>query len=171
MPSDKDEFFRACINNGLIVDANLFLLLAFGTSHKRTDGMDEEMVITKSIATYCSDKGGKLILTPHVIAEVSNMLINRQKGFDFAGNTNFIILTNFLREAFEHPVPKSLILDNKHLAYVGFTDLSILEAAKENNYGVLTVDGGLYTKLCDEGCYVVDPKAIAKAKSLRLLMS
>lgn len=170
MPTDGSAFLRACLTNGFIVDANLFLLLAFGTSHKRTAGMDEELNITKTIATYCSDNGGKLILTPHIIAEVSNLLINRAKRFDFSGDANFTKMTDFLREATEYPVPKGLILGNAHLAYVGFTDLSILEAAKEEGYGVLTRDGELFCRLIDERCQAVNPKVIAEAKSLQTLI-
>ena len=171
MPSDKDAFFRACIAKGLIVDANLFLLLAFGTSHKRTSDMEEELAIVTSITTYCANNGGKLILTPHIIAEVSNMLINRQKKFNFSGDEKFDKMTEFLREAKEHPVSKELILDNAHLRYVGFTDLSILEAAKEEGYGVLTRDGALYEKLLADARHVVNPKVIAEAKVLRALFA
>jgi hypothetical protein len=171
MPSNKEAFFHACIFNGFIVDANLFLLLAFDTSHKKTDGMDEELVITRRVATHCSDQGGKLILTPHIISEISNMLINRGKRFDFSHDANFIKLTKFLQEAKEHPVEKELILGNAHLSHIGFTDLSILEAAKKENYGVLTIDGELFSRLCDDGRQVMNPKFIAAAKSLQILMA
>jgi hypothetical protein len=170
MPNDKEAFFHACIFNGLIVDANLFLLLAFETSHKRTNGMDEELIITRRIASCCSERGAKLILTPHIVAEVSNMIINRGKKFNFSGDANFIKLTGFLREAQEHSVEKELILENTHLSYVGFTDLSILEAAKKKNYGVLTVDNELFCRLVDEGRQAVNPRVIANAKTLQVLV-
>ena len=171
MPNDRSAFFRACLINGFIVDANLFLLLAFGTSHKRTDGMEEELNITKTVTGYCSDQGGKLVLTPHIVAEVSNMLINRKKGFNFSGNSNFIKMIEFLRLAQEYQVPKELILDNIHLPYIGFTDLSILEAAKNEGYGVLTVDKELYCRLSAESCQAVNPRIIAEGKALQALIS
>lgn len=170
MPSDGNAFLRACITNGFIVDANLFLLLAFETSHKRTEGMEEELNIARAITTYCSERGAKLILTPHIIAEISNMLINRRKGLNFSGNTNFIRLTEFLHAAQEHPVPKELILGNSHLTYVGFTDLSILEAAKEKDCGILTIDNELFCRLSDEQCQVLNPKTIADYKLLNSLL-
>ena len=170
MPSDGSAFLRACITNGFVVDANLFLLLAFETSHKRTQGMDEELNIARAITGYCSDKGGKLILTPHIIAEVSNLLINRQKGFNFSGNAKFANMPEFVHAAKEHYIPKELLLGNTHLAYVGFTDLSILEAACEKGYGVLTVDDQLFCKLIDSQCQAVSPKVIAEAKALYSLL-
>lgn len=170
MPSDGSAFLRACITNGFIVDANLFLLLAFETSHKRTTGMDEELKITRTITSYCSEKGGKLILTPHIIAEISNLLINREKGFNFSGSARFAKMTDFLHAAQEHNVPKDLILGNSHLAYVGFTDLSILEATSKKNYGVLTIDKVLFCKLTDERRQAANPKIIAEAKTLHSLL-
>lgn len=170
MTSDPSGFLRACMANGFIVDANLFLLLAFDTTHKYTHGLEEELLITRSVTGYCSEKGAKLILTPHIIAEISNMLINRGKKFNFTGDANFITLTKFLKESLEHPVPKDLILGNSHLAYIGFTDLSIIEAAKEKGFGVLTIDNELFCRLTDEGCYAINPRIIANTKTLQLLI-
>lgn len=169
MPNDKDEFFHSCIFNGFILDANLFLLLAFGTSHKRTEGLDEEMEITKTIVSFCSERKGKLVLTPHIIAEISNMLINRTKRSNYAKDDRFIKMTEFIRMAKEYQVPKDMILDNIHLSYIGFTDLSILEAAKKERYGVLTGDQELFCRLSNESCQVVNPKIIAEIKSMNKL--
>jgi hypothetical protein len=170
MPSDRNAFFRACITNGFIVDANLFLLLAFETSHKRTEGMDEELKITRAVTRYCSDRGGRLILTPHIISEISNLLISRQKRVSFSGNANFTKMTEFLHAAQEHHVPKGLILGNSHLNYLGFTDLSILEAANKEGYGVLTIDNELFCRLNDDSCQVINPKKIAEHKTLYSLL-
>lgn len=170
MPSDRSAFFRACIKNGFIVDANLFLLLAFETSHKRTQGMEEELKITREVTRYCSEKGAKLILTPHIIAEISNMLINRQKGFNFSKNENFTKMTDLLYAAQEHHIPKELILRNSQLTYIGFTDLSILEAANKEGYGVLTIDNELFCRLSNDRCQVVSPKVIAETKALYSLL-
>lgn len=171
MPKSVTEFFRASIKNGLIVDANLFLLLAFELDHKRTEDLGGELEVLQAITSYCVDQGGRLILTPHIIAEVSNMLINRGKKFDLSGDSKFARLTRFVALAAEKHISKELILDNKHLAYLGFTDLSIMEAAKEDGFGVLTLDNELYCKLTDEECLVVNPRVIAEAKALRRLLS
>ena len=55
MPKSVTEFFRASIKNGLIVDANLFLLLAFELDHKRTEDLGGELEVLQAITSYCVD--------------------------------------------------------------------------------------------------------------------
>lgn len=166
MPNDPGAFLRACIRNGFILDTNTFLLLTLGTSHKKTLGYDEELKIVRRIASYCSENKGKLVLTPHIVSEVSNILINRSKRHDFSENQNFTKKVEFIKNATEHQVEKDVILNNTHLNYIGFTDLSILEAAKKEKYGVLTMDGELFCRLCDDSCFAAIPKVIAEAKAM-----
>lgn len=82
----------------------------------------------------------KIIVTPQVLSEVSNFAKELKNKFsDFIeGNRPA------LEKIVEKYVPKDDILASHEVVKFGFTDISIILAAKENNALVLTDDFPLY---------------------------
>ena len=82
-----------------------------------------------------------IIVTPGVLCEVSNyaeQLANDR--FSELINTNI----KFLKYTNEIYIKKDTILESNQIFKFGFTDTSILFAAKKNNGGILTKDYKLY---------------------------
>ncbi len=84
----------------------------------------------------------KIIVTPQVLSEVSNFATKELKQNKFSefieGNKPT------LEKILEKYIPKADILASKEVVKFGFTDTSIILAAKENNALVLTDDFPLF---------------------------
>ena len=82
----------------------------------------------------------KIIVTPHVLSEVSNFADRLKDKF-----SEFLECTKMtLNRIDEKYIPKNIILSTPEVIKLGFTDISIIIAAKENNALVLTNDFPLY---------------------------
>lgn len=148
------EFLRACIRNGLVLDTNAFLP-AF--TNIETDR--EERRIIKNIISYCTRKGGKIILTTHILAEITNLTINRpKKGIIDEDISRTIVV---LKEALEHHAGKSQILQYPEFSRFGFTDISIVEACKATGCGVLTEDESLCAEIIKAGYLAMNFRVLA----------
>ena len=86
----------------------------------------------------------KIIITPYVIAELSNLANTKLKPYF----ENFINeCTSFLKNFEEQQIKKYMVLNKKQAQWLGFTDSSII-ISSEIRHGllVLTEDGGLITE-------------------------
>ena len=131
---------------GLLVDTNVLLLYLVGLFDRtfverfkrtRARGYTADDFAIASNLMRCFRR---VVTTPHILAEVSNLSFQMEEprliGY-------FRIVVRVLRGLHEQSVPKDLILDSPRLGLlpkIGFTDLSILEAAKRSKYLVLTDD-------------------------------
>jgi len=146
-------------SKGLLVDTNLLLLLFTGlwdrkriTESKRTNKYTpEDFDLLRRFVNHFH----RIITTPGILAELSN-LSPRTRGKYPQLAKYFSQLVKILQEAHEEYSGKDSILDSKLLPVIGFTDLSIMEAAKENKYLVLTDDLLMTKHLLDAGCEVIN---------------
>lgn len=128
----------------IITDTSPLLLLLMGLYDKNAI---EEF---KRLSKYDSDDYDllfqftakrKIIVTPQVLSEVSNFAkeLKQNKFSEFIeGNKPT------LEKILEEYIPKVNILASKEVVKFGFTDTSIILAAKENNALVLTDDFPLF---------------------------
>ena len=82
----------------------------------------------------------KIMVTPHVLSEVSNFADRLKDKFSEFLESNKLTL-NKIDEKY---ISKTYILSTPEVNKFGFTDVSIILAAKENNALVLTDDFPLY---------------------------
>lgn len=134
-----EQHIRAYRRKGILVDTNLLLLLIVGATpsiknFKRTNmynSSDYELLVR------LIDQFEKLIATPHILAEVSNLSNGLYGGQqeDF-----FETLKRSLSSLIvEIHVPAAEIADNYSLSPHGVADVGVVALAK-NNYLVLTDD-------------------------------
>ncbi|MCX9010568.1 MAG: hypothetical protein OIN66_05530 [Candidatus Methanoperedens sp.] len=132
----------------IVIDTSPLLLLLMGLyDRKAIDGF-------KRLSEYdCDDYDllfqfvarRKLIVTPQVLSEVSNFARGLKNKF-----SEFIVENRSTLERIDEKyIPKTDILTSQEVVNFGFTDISIILAAKENNALVLTDDFllcGIYRK-------------------------
>lgn len=133
-----DTYIKKYRRKGIIVDTNLLLLALIGGTpsigeFKRTRGYSNEdyQLLLKVI-----DQFEKLVSTPHILAEVSNLTngLYGSKLHDF-----YETLTHSLSTIIETHIPAVAISRDYELSPYGLTDVGIVAAAKDN-YLVLTDD-------------------------------
>lgn len=127
----------------IIFDTSPLLLLLMGiydknaiSSFKRLsnyDADDYELLFQFALKR-------KIIVTPHVLSEVSNFADRLKDKFSEFLESNKMAL-NKIDEKY---ISKTYILSTPEVNKFGFTDISIILAAKENNALVLTDDFPLY---------------------------
>ncbi|MCJ8205800.1 PIN domain-containing protein [Pseudomonas sp. RGM2987] len=133
-----DAYIKQYRKKGIIVDTNLLLLVIAGgtpsiVDFKRTSGYtsDDYLLLINVI-----DKFEKLISTPHILAELSN-LTNGLYGKHL--QEFYETLKNSLSSISEIHCPALDISKDFELFPYGLADVGIIAAAK-NNYLVLTDD-------------------------------
>ncbi|WKC46137.1 PIN domain-containing protein [Pseudomonas veronii] len=133
-----DTYIKQYRKKGILVDTNLLLLVVTGgtpsiTDFKRTSGYTTE---DYELLLIVIDQFEKLISTPHILAEVSNLTngLYGKKLHDF-----YATLKNTLSTIVEIHSPALDISHEYELAPYGLTDAGIIAAAK-NNFLVLTDD-------------------------------
>ncbi len=152
----------------IITDTSPLLLLLIGSYDKSTiNGF-------KRLSRYDSDDFDllfqfvatrRVIVTPQILAEVSNfakMLKNNPDTFSEIIGKN----KELLEKLCEKYVPKNDILSSQELVRFGFTDVSIIVAAKEIDALVLT-DDFLLLGICKKnGLDTMDMKEILAWKEI-----
>lgn len=143
--------------NGLLIDTNMLIVLLIGSYSpdlipkcEKTSDYDENDFIY--IKRLIAETRAKIIVTPHILAEVSNLTF---RGIIYEpGFSQYVEgLIAILQESQEHHIKKASLMGHTGLlASFGFTDLSVLEAAKELKCAVLTNESSLTTLLIDEKC-------------------
>lgn len=131
---------------GLIIDTEVLILLLVGTYNidcietcKFTNKFSkQDLALVQRIISYFK----KIIITPHIIAEVSN-----QSKQEFKGNKMydyFRSLVNLLKSTTEisSPLNSLLDMDIKVISDFGFTDMAMFEIARnsDNKIAILTND-------------------------------
>lgn len=130
----------------VLVDSSPLLLLLVGT-------FDESLVERfKRLSGYDSSDfdllvqflaGRRVLVTPGVLAEVSNMAMQLgREGFQRLVDRNI----QGLRQMGESYVTKDIILEAPELKKVGVTDTSLVIAARHNDWEILTADHPLCSR-------------------------
>lgn len=133
-----DNYVNQYRKKGVIVDTNLLLLLLIGNTpsigeFKRTSGYSQsDFLLLLSLV----DQFEKLISTPHILAEVSNLTngLYGSKLGDF-----YETLKSLLPTILEVHTPALTISQEYELSPYGVTDVGIMATAK-GNFLVLTDD-------------------------------
>lgn len=133
-----DAYLKQYRRKGIIVDTNLLLLALIGGTpsifeFKRTSGYTEK---DYQLLLNVIDQFEKLITTPHILAEVSNLTngLYGRKLQDF-----YSTLKESLSTIIELHSPALDISRDYELSPYGLTDVGIIALAKDN-YLVLTDD-------------------------------
>jgi hypothetical protein len=92
-----------------------------------------------------------IVVTPHILAELSNHTFDKMLyGQPLQEYFSHVLVA--IKTANEQYTHKDTILANQALLRFGFTDLSILEAAKGLDCAVLTDDDKLHSALLEANC-------------------
>jgi len=156
-----DIIIQSRLHRGLLVDTNLLLLLFVG-SHDQT--LIERFKRTRNRGYTADDfvllrnlvgRFSRIVTTPHILAELSNLSMHMPTDM----GRYFACLARALGTFREEQVPKDDLLSPKWrhvLPRIGFTDLSIIEAAPRGDYLVLTDDCEAANCLYKARCAVIN---------------
>ena len=143
---------------GIVIDTNILLLFLVGYIDP---GKIEEFKLT---CKYTKDeflllsrlvKGfEKIIITPQILAEVTNHLDNSKIGDEHVAKSIRAVLYGAGTK--EKYFKKDDLIDNGFLSKFGFTDVSVLESAKNGKALVLTDDLKLTGLLRNMECDVLN---------------
>lgn len=132
----------------VIVDANLLLLLVVGSagtqyiaqvkSTQRYDVYHFDILITV-LKTHA-----KIIVTPHSLTEVWNLIGEKKADWDQRHDSYLASAFKIVAQAVEVHTPASDLVRSKEIAYLGLSDVAQITAAKLHNGLLLSSDG----KLC-----------------------
>lgn len=134
----------------LLIDTNLLLLLLIGSCDKKwlsdcdcTKAYNEvDLELTLHIISLFAED---IVITPHILAEVSNMSKRDIKEPKIQAYIASLVsqLKNYREE--HVPIDSLLGKDPKSLALFGFPDMTIIEAAQKTNAVILSDD----RRLCE----------------------
>jgi len=159
-PSDSQGVLESA-RKGVIVDTNLLVVYMVGLfdrklvpAFSRTKGYSsEDFDVLARLMAQCR----AVFVTPQVLAELSNLTPDstdpRLVGY-------FETIIQVLWKTREEYVPKEQMLGSDLLPRIGFTDLSILQAAKKHGLLVLTDDLKAAKCLRDAGVDVLNMDAV-----------
>ena len=140
--SIREKNIRSYFRKGIIVDTGPLILLLAGYYNYDTIGKNK---LTEEFTTddfdilfkFLSNFRG-IIVTPHVLAEVSNLINTKVNKSDF---TDFIErITEKLSRFKEVYIKKDEILAGEEVKKVGITDAGILLACEKRDNLILTKD-------------------------------
>lgn len=152
-----DALIQKYASRGLLLDTNVLIMYLVGLydpdfigHFKRTQQYStEDFQIVRGLA----HKFRRLVTTPHILSELTNL----SRGVPEPHLSGYFRrLIGVLRRAHEVHVHKDVLLSHARLPRFGFTDLSILEAAKRSKYLVLTDDFAAAGILRAERCDVIN---------------
>jgi hypothetical protein len=147
--STLEEISRFCSSHSeahLIVDTSALVLFLVGiynpdyikicpllTENGKFYDKQHFELIKKVIARFPN----KIIITPHVLAEVN--MLSKKVATD-KRTAYFLKMISELKNHKEHCVPMKLLLENGAIIEFGFTDVSLAETANQNKWIILTDD-------------------------------
>ena len=140
--SIREKNIRSYFRKGIIVDTGPLILLLAGYHNYDTIGKNKLTAeFTKAdfdiLMGFLSNFRG-IIVTPHVLAEISNLINTKVNKSDF---TDFIEKTiEELLRFKEIYIQKDEILAGEEVKKVGITDAGILLACERDNNLILTKD-------------------------------
>ena len=108
----------------------------------------------------------KIVVTPHIISEM-NMLSQINIKPENRLRDYFTKLIKQLENYKEHLVPLKILLNSGGIIEFGITDISLIEAAKQNKWLILTDDSGLYYKFAEYGFIIYFNTIVANEIDLR----
>lgn len=162
-----DSMISKYSNKGILVDTNLLLLLITGLfdknyiqQFKRTDkySIEDFEVVSEIILKFSS-----IIITPHILAELSN-LSSQMKNLE----KSFIQVIEIIKNSQEVYIQKDdLLSHDKFILKFGFTDISILEGALKYKLLVFTDDANLNSILQHKGVDTINLNYIRTVKWLQ----
>ncbi|XOB46488.1 MAG: hypothetical protein ACKKMV_03490 [Candidatus Nealsonbacteria bacterium] len=147
---------RKYFSKGIIIDTNLLILYLIGSwspdyigksrvTYDRGYTVEDFRIINRLLQFF-----KKIIITPQILAELSNLTFDREAS-QFKGY--FAEVIGFVNKCNEKYISKDDMISKPFLSKIGFTDQSIIEASKNNNLLVLTDDfplvGFLTSSKCD----------------------
>ena len=140
---------------GLIIDSGPLLVLivgAFKPSELLRIGKYNEQDY-KIILSFLK-KFQRIIITPYIISELSNIAHSRLDKSHFKE----IILgcVSYLKNFKEQQIKKDRVLNKKEAQWLGFTDVSVIITSEIQKSLVLTEDGKLITECEKSGIDVID---------------
>lgn len=161
--------------NGVILDSNLLVVYLVGLHNEkdvprflpRSSGkgravcFPDDFILIKSLLLKNSVK--HFVVTPQILAEISNLTFEHFPDAELKLYINRVL--TFISLAKEEPSMKDELLKIPQLPHVGFADASIIKAAKDGKYLVLTEDLKCMAMLQSEGCCVYN---INHLRTLRL---
>lgn len=152
-----DTLIRRYASKGLLVDTNVLLMYLVGLydpkyigEFKRTQQYTtDDFQIVQALTL----RFRRLVTTPHILSELTNLsrALQEKRALEY-----FRRLVGVLKRTREVYVDKDVLLGHRKLPQFGFTDLSILEAARRSRYLVLTDDFAAAGMLRVEKCDVIN---------------
>lgn len=145
---------------GVIIDTNLLILLLIGNydpifirEYKQLNNSDkkyteEDFELLKQVLACFK----KVIITPQIIAELSNLSITKSGVPENRFPLYLQKVIAFLKVADEQHQKSSCLwgMEMKMIRDFGFTDMTILELAKNNNMAVLTDEAPFWRRFNTE---------------------
>jgi len=143
------SLIRKHSSRGILIDTNLLLLYLIGmfdenyiNRFKRTKKYSiDDFKIVKNIINYFR----KIIVTPQILAEISNLSKDIKDPFL---SKYFSKLIDIIKDSEELYINKNDLLKPLLLPKYGFTDVSIIESADVHNHLIFTDDFPLSGYLC-----------------------
>ena len=141
---------------GIIIDTVIMLVYIVGSydldyisQFKRTD---EYCAEDHKTISYVLSRFSRKVVTPHILAELSNLSVQARKE---EREDYFKTFRGLLKRTSEDYIGKDIVLSFPLFPKIGVTDLGIIEAAKENNYLVFTNDKDLVGQAKKKGVNVL----------------
>lgn len=140
--SIREKNIQSYFRKGIIVDTGPLVLLLAGHYNYNSIGKSKLTAEFEKgdfdILTSFLSKFRKIIVTPHVLAEVSNLINTKVNKSNFADFIEKIIekLSDF-KEVY---IQKDEIISRENVKKVGITDAGILLACERDNNLILTKD-------------------------------
>jgi predicted nucleic acid-binding protein len=143
--------------SGIVVDANLFLLIAVGAYSKHEIARHRRLMSAYDLAAFdllidFVARYDKIVTVPGVLTEVSNLLSDGDDPTAVGIKQAFAVL---VRNAVEVCHPSKEIVDMAEFAWLGLSDVAQLHAAKTCNCTLLTNDGPLFDAAARRGVSAV----------------
>jgi len=128
---------------GIVIDTGPLLLVLtglYGHNIKKFNYSEDNFILVKKFLENFLEKS-EIFITPEVLAEISNLSKNEMKGFFY----DFIYYSKIrlLQQLKETYINKDIVLSEDKLLKYGFTDISLIEATKDDKL-LLTSDIALY---------------------------
>lgn len=148
--------------SGVIVDTNILLLLLIGHFDKdfiknyslfknnAKNYTKEDFELLKQLVSYFN----KLIITPQIIAELSNISITSNRSTFGSRLLSYLqAVVDILKDAEEHHQQAECLwgMQLEVLSRFGFTDVTISELSKRTHMPILTDELELYLYLVNNG--------------------
>lgn len=166
--------------DGIIVDTNVLILFLIGSYDssfikkiKLTSNNDKRYSI-ESFETLKEilELFKKVVITPQIIAEISNLTITRDKIFygDYLRSYLKTVI-NFLKSAEEHHQRMDCLwnVKLKTINEFGFTDMTIYELSKRTEMPILTDDFSFFHYSINKGIHAISLENIKNEKYQKAL--